>query len=49
MYGIKGGILNGEMTLKEPLPLLKSIRVYNMPRLSCCMDDNTVKFRDELK
>jgi hypothetical protein len=37
-----------KLTLRELLPLLKSIRNYNMPRLLCCMDDEAVKFWNEL-
>jgi hypothetical protein len=37
-----------KLTLRELLPLLKSIRNYNMPMLLCCMDDESVKFWNEL-
>ena len=40
--------IKSELTLRELLPLLKSIRNYNMPRLLCCMDDEAVKFWNEL-
>jgi hypothetical protein len=40
--------IKSELTLKELLPLLKSIMSYNTPRLLCAMDDESVKFWNDL-